>query len=83
MIAVVVSTIILAIAIVFTLVEIGDMNETLCVTAQRSADTKELFVDVIDRAYTEQPEAAPFIAEMREAVAAERTGLVGYCPPHD
>lgn len=81
--AVALSTVVLAIAIVLVVQRQIDTNDMLCRTAQRSAGTKDMFVDVFQRAFEGSPTAAPFVSELRIAVAQEREILSGYCPPHE
>ncbi len=57
-----------------------DTQDALCRFAFASADTKELMVDVLARAF-EVDDSNPFIAEMRAGIVDERDELAGYCTP--
>ena len=64
------------------LVNQRDTQDALCRFAQRSADTKELFVDTFEAAF-EVDQTNPYIAAMRDYIAVERAELVGFCDHPD
>jgi hypothetical protein len=58
---------------------VENTQEGLCRFSRASADTKETLVNVLARE-SGRDNSDPAIAELRAAIALERSQLVGYCP---